>query len=348
MAADERSWCQDLVGKPVLLVTGGGGAGKTRLGREACVQMLVAGWDAGLADDQRRDGAATDWLARRTLLVVDDADVRTGLIVALVDYLRWDEGRPPVGLLLLALAAGAWWDRLVRQQELAGACRVLDLDRYPVPLAGRAEHFRRASAAFAAYGGPGAHPAGPPPAGELTDPAYAEPLLIHIAALLRTVDMPATPAPPDPGQDRPEAAASPAARPDSPVRQRLLRAMCERERTRWHQLGGQSHLSFNPDLPLPDPASAASLLAALPNQAGVTRIGAQALPGSDELLGQQVPQPGSALDRPGPLRPLPCPRQQLAGLGRAGTHLQLALPLFARADRHRRVRALMRVDPDHH
>ena len=53
-------WCQGPADRPVLLVTGGGGSGKTRLGREACVQMLVAGWDAGLADDQRRDGAATD------------------------------------------------------------------------------------------------------------------------------------------------------------------------------------------------------------------------------------------------------------------------------------------------
>ena len=49
----------------MLLVTGGGGSGKTRLGREACVQMLMAGWDAGLADDQRRDGAATDRLHGR-------------------------------------------------------------------------------------------------------------------------------------------------------------------------------------------------------------------------------------------------------------------------------------------
>ncbi len=36
-------WCQDLADRPVMLVTGGGGSGKTRLGREACVQMLVAG-----------------------------------------------------------------------------------------------------------------------------------------------------------------------------------------------------------------------------------------------------------------------------------------------------------------
>ena len=145
----------------MLLVTGGGGSGKTRLGREACVQMLVAGWDAGLADDQRRDGTATDRLARPTLLVVDDADLRTGLISALVEYLRWDDAGPPAGLLLLARAAGDWWDRLVRQLELADAYTVLDLDRHPVPPAGRAEHFRRASAAFAAYGGTRGAASGP-------------------------------------------------------------------------------------------------------------------------------------------------------------------------------------------
>ena len=280
-------WCQDPGDRPVLLVTGGGGSGKTRLGREACVQMLVAGWDAGLAEDRRRDGAATDRLQRPTLLVVDDADLRTGLISGLVDYLRWDDAGPPVRLVLLARAAGAWWDRLVRQQELADAYTVLDLDRHPVPLAGRAEHFRRASAAFAAYRDPGAPPADPPPAAELDDPAYAEPLLIHIAALLRTVQTSATP--PDPGQERApgkDAAGSPGVS----VRQALLQALCERERTRWYQLGQESHLSFNPDLPLPDQLvalatltaagdqpCATSLLAALPNQAEVTRLGAEAL-----------------------------------------------------------------------
>ena len=60
----------DMLGRHRLVtVTGPGGSGKTRLGREACVQMLVAGWDAGLADDQRRDGTATTRLQRPTLLV---------------------------------------------------------------------------------------------------------------------------------------------------------------------------------------------------------------------------------------------------------------------------------------
>ncbi len=281
-------WCQDpAADRPVLLVTGRGGSGKTRLGREACVQMLVAGWDAGLADDQRRDGTPADRLQRPTLLVVDDADLRTGLISALVGYLRWDDAGPPVRLLLLARAAGAWWDRLVRQLELDGACTVLDLDRHPVPPAGRAEHFRRASTAFAAYRDPGAPQAAAPPQAGLADPAYAEPLLIHSAALLRTVTAPATP-PPGPGGQRAAQSDSSAGQPGLPVRQALLQALCERERTRWYQLG--SHLSFNPDLPLADQVvalatlsaaadqpGATSLLAAVPNQAEVTRIGAEAL-----------------------------------------------------------------------
>jgi Tetratricopeptide repeat len=282
-------WCQDPAGRPVLLVTGGGGSGKTRLGREACVQMLAAGWDAGLGDDRRRDGAATDRLQRSTLLVVDDADLRTGLISALVEYLRWDDAGPPVALLLLARAAGGWWDRLVRQQDLADSYTVLDLDRHPVPPAGRAEHFRRASAAFAAYRGLQARQADAPLAAELEDPAYAEPLLIHIAALLRTVDTSAT-LPPGPGEERPPEQDSTTGQPGLPVRQTLLKALCQRERDRWQRLGEESHLFFNPDLRVDDQVvalatltaaadqpSAASLLAALPNQAEVTRIGAEAL-----------------------------------------------------------------------
>ena len=68
-------WCREAAGKPLMLVTGAAGSGKTRLGREACVQMLMDGWDAGLADDQRRDGAAISRLQRPALLVVDDADL---------------------------------------------------------------------------------------------------------------------------------------------------------------------------------------------------------------------------------------------------------------------------------
>jgi hypothetical protein len=277
-------WCQGPAGRPLLLVTGGGGSGKTRLGREACVRMLLAGWDAGLVDDQRRDGAATSRLQRPTLLVVDDADLRTALISAMVGYLRWDDAGPPVRLLLLARAARTWWDRLVRNQKLDGSYTSLDLDRHPVAPADRAEHFRYASAAFAAYRGPGTPSADMAPPGGLDDQAYGEPLLIQIAALLRTVDTSAS-APPPLGEESTLGKDSTAG---LPVRQALLQALCERERTRWYQLG--SHLSFNPDLPLVDQvvalatltaarnqSCATSLLLAVPNQAEVTRIGAEAL-----------------------------------------------------------------------
>jgi hypothetical protein len=72
------------------------------------------------------------------------------------------------------------------------------------------------------------------------------------------------------------------------------------------------------------------------------------LTGSDQLLGQQMPQPGRALHRPGPPRPPRRPRQQLLRPGRAGVYLQLTQRLLTRADRHRGVRALMRAGPDHH
>jgi len=72
------------------------------------------------------------------------------------------------------------------------------------------------------------------------------------------------------------------------------------------------------------------------------------LTGRQQLLGQQVAQPAGALNGPGPLRPGRGPGQQPLRLGGAGTDLQLTQRLLRRADRHRRVRGLVRVDPDHH
>src|SRR5262249_53854547 len=158
------------------------------------------------------------------------------------------------------------------QQGLAGASAILDLDRHPIPLTDRAEHFRRANAAFAAYGGPGAQLAATPPTADLADPADPGPLLIHIPPLLDTVDIPATPAPPGRGQDRVRNDDIAAGQPGPPVRQRLLRALCERERTRWYTLGEQSHLSFNPELPLVDQVIALATLTAADDQACATSL----------------------------------------------------------------------------
>src|SRR5262249_9773639 len=151
-----------------------------------------------------------------------------------------------------------------------------------------------------------------------------EPLLIHIAALLRTVENPATPSSLGPGQD-PAPDDDITGQPGPSVRQRLLRALCERERTRWQDLGEQSHLSFNPDLPLADQVvalaaltaaadqpCAASLLAAVPNQAEVTRIGAEALV---VWAHQLYPGPGYW----NPLRPDMLAEQHLADTAQLST-----------------------------
>jgi len=67
-----------------------------------------------------------------------------------------------------------------------------------------------------------------------------------------------------------------------------------------------------------------------------------------QLLGQQVTQPGGALDRPGPLRPGRRPRQQPLRLRHRSTHPQLTQRFLRCADRHRGMRTLMRIHPDHH
>ncbi len=68
----------------------------------------------------------------------------------------------------------------------------------------------------------------------------------------------------------------------------------------------------------------------------------------DELLGQQVTEPGSALHGPGPVRPRGRPRDQLLRLAKRCADPDLAQRLLARADHHRGVRPFMRVHADHH
>ena len=59
-------------------------------------------------------------------------------------------------------------------------------------------------------------------------------------------------------------------------------------------------------------------------------------------------QAARALDRPDPPGPVRRPCHQALGLARRGTYPQLAQRLLRRPDRHRSVRPLVRVYPDHH
>jgi hypothetical protein len=72
------------------------------------------------------------------------------------------------------------------------------------------------------------------------------------------------------------------------------------------------------------------------------------LTGGHELPGEQIAEPASTFDRPRPVTE-PCrPPDQPLELAGGRPHPQLAEELLAVVQRHRSVRRLVRVDPDHH
>ncbi|MBE1875375.1 tetratricopeptide repeat protein [Myceligenerans pegani] len=106
-------WCEDGQGSPLRLVTGPGGVGKSRLAAELSDRMARRGWQAVWVDDGQEATAVEGLVAagqEQVLLVVDYADTRRGLEVLLRQLALGRLER--VRVLLLARAAGEWWDRL--------------------------------------------------------------------------------------------------------------------------------------------------------------------------------------------------------------------------------------------
>ena len=98
----------------VLLITGKGGEGKTRLALEFLARSKQEGWMGGLL---RANGAAElpDALVypgRPLLLIFDYAAGRVGEITSLARAIAHARPHVPVRLLLLARTQGVWWDDL--------------------------------------------------------------------------------------------------------------------------------------------------------------------------------------------------------------------------------------------
>ena len=107
------TWCMDTLAAPVMLVTGAGGVGKTRLAMQLTSHMSQMGWRClDIADGQEAVAVPTlrAVTAGRALLVVDYAEARADL-ERMLSAVAADKA---VGLrvLLLARSAGEWWDRL--------------------------------------------------------------------------------------------------------------------------------------------------------------------------------------------------------------------------------------------
>ena len=111
----------------VMLITGEGGQGKTRLARRFTAVARQKRWATGFLanrsaaitqDDGNHLLAASD-LAKRiqeatepVLIVTDYAETRPGEVARLIEILASRPVVPPARLLLLSRTAGAWWDNL--------------------------------------------------------------------------------------------------------------------------------------------------------------------------------------------------------------------------------------------
>ena len=171
----------------------------------------------GFADPKAPGGQAQLEFDQPTLLVVDDANLNVELLADLVRTVGyWPPGAPPVRLLLLARHTTGWWDALNQRTDHLAA----ELADPPLMLhdgglapAERAEHHARAVTAFAAHVPDPATPSGQAPP-VLADPVFANPLLVHMHALLSVcgAQVPTT---------------------GTAVRERILDAVLDRERERW-------------------------------------------------------------------------------------------------------------------
>ena len=126
--AELAAWRDSREGFSVMLVSGEGGQGKTRLARQFAAQARQAGWAAGFLAARKSGAMQGDGcdqsqsiveLAQRVreatrpvLLVADYAETRPDEITALTDILAGSPPAHPVRILLLSRTAGAWWDNL--------------------------------------------------------------------------------------------------------------------------------------------------------------------------------------------------------------------------------------------
>ncbi|MGV9865702.1 tetratricopeptide repeat protein [Rhodococcus koreensis] len=205
-------WCTDPApGWSVRLVIGPGGSGKTRLARRFVADLdCRAGpgrdprqsWVAGFLDTPSAHRAVPlEQLADSAvpvLVVIDYAETRTEQVTELLRLLETGDGAP-VRVLLLARAAGDWWDRLAREVDVGGpvgdVTELPALDDTPadrdgafdtavhdlagelgavMPAASGVDWAARAAAITA------------PP--DLHEDRYGNPLTLQLAALLRLLD----------------------------------------------------------------------------------------------------------------------------------------------------------------
>ena len=220
LLAEVLSWVESDATRTVAmqLRIGEGGSGKTRLMIEACRRLEAQGWCAGFL--RSAETFASLEFAHllhdhpAVFVVIDYAETRRQTLVALLRTALKAQAGNRVRILLLARAAGDWWDRLPDEHAdlepfLTGRA-VSGPYRMP-PVApdtgGRAALFSEAQHAFAEALGRTPRPGVP----DLSAAHFGQVLFIHLSALAVLADQ------------RPETADG------------LLDATLRREARYWHQ-----------------------------------------------------------------------------------------------------------------
>src|SRR4051812_10700676 len=123
-------WCQE-GDRPVWLVEGGAGVGKTRLATEVADRLVAERWPAGWA----RPGLGSYAISaaarngRRALVLVDDAETRADMYELVTTVANG--GRPTgIRVIIVAREFGPWWSDLLSrlspaEQELLSAGRTV-------------------------------------------------------------------------------------------------------------------------------------------------------------------------------------------------------------------------------
>jgi hypothetical protein len=136
------AWCVGDGHAAARLVTGDGGAGKTRLALRLGQVLADNGWQQLWVrrGAEREGAAAVRTMGQPCLLVVDYAETRRDL-EGLLDDMAADPGGPDVRVLLLARSAGEWWQTLLANAEkrAAALAEVAALELGPVSAGGPQE-----------------------------------------------------------------------------------------------------------------------------------------------------------------------------------------------------------------
>jgi tetratricopeptide (TPR) repeat protein len=116
-----ETWCGATEKRSVLLLTGAGGSGKTRLLIEWCRRLRHQGWHAGFLRPDRSEAHIDPLLegVAPRLVVVDYAETRLGVVEPLLLKMGLEEQdrEPKMRLVLLARQAADWWDRLSKSPQ---------------------------------------------------------------------------------------------------------------------------------------------------------------------------------------------------------------------------------------